>query len=107
MSKTDSRWQNVGEFKACVRVWAQKIGVHPTRIQVQRTTQKWASCSSSGTLTFGMDLLTHDKEVGEAVVVHELIHLKVRNHGRLFKSLFHAYLPSGDALLNQHLRKLD
>jgi predicted metal-dependent hydrolase len=28
------------------------------------------------------------------VIVHELLHLKVRNHGKLFKSLLRAYLPN-------------
>jgi hypothetical protein len=28
------------------------------------------------------------------VIVHELLHLKVRNHGRVFKSLLTAHMPS-------------
>ena len=27
------------------------------------------------------------------VIVHELVHLKIPNHGRLFKSLLSAHLP--------------
>jgi predicted metal-dependent hydrolase len=30
----------------------------------------------------------------EYVIVHELLHLKVPNHGKLFKSLLRAYIPN-------------
>jgi predicted metal-dependent hydrolase len=55
--------------------------------------RKWASCSSSGTLMFSSELLSQPAAFREAVVVHELLHLLVPNHGRLFKSLLTAHLP--------------
>lgn len=44
-------------------------------------------------LTLNSELLDLPKPLGEFVVVHELVHLLVPNHGRIFKSLLHAYLP--------------
>jgi hypothetical protein len=90
------RWQNVEEFKECARAWAAKIRVEPARIQVQAMTQKWASCSPGGVVTFSTDLLGEDRAFGEAVIVHELIHLTVPNHGPVFRSLLKAYLPKAD-----------
>jgi predicted metal-dependent hydrolase len=90
------RWHSADEFKDCARVWAEKIRVKPARLQVQRMTQKWASCSPGGVVTFSTDLLSEDRSSGEAVMVHELIHLKVPNHGSVFRSLLKAYLPKAD-----------
>ena len=56
-------------------------------------TTKWASISTAGRLTINTDLLTLSKPLGEFVVVHELVHLLAPNHGRVFKSFMHAYLP--------------
>ena len=56
-------------------------------------TRKWASCSTAGTLTFATDLLTESAAFREYVVVHELLHLVVPNHGRVFRSLLRTYLP--------------
>ena len=56
-------------------------------------TTKWASCSSAGRLCFSRDLLREDGAFQEAVIVHELLHLRVPNHGKLFKSLMTAYVP--------------
>ena len=89
-----TRWEDAGEFKAAVRDWATKIGVTPRRVQVQRISKKWASCSAGGTLTFNTELLDESRDFGEAVIVHELIHLIAPNHGRLFRGLYSSYLPN-------------
>ena len=34
------------------------------------------------------------------VIVHELLHLRVANHGKLFKSLIRAYLPGWETFTN-------
>jgi hypothetical protein len=80
-------------FKATVARWAERIRVRPARIQLQRMTTKWASCSSAGRLCFSRDLLRKARGFQEVVVVHELLHLVVPNHGKLFRSLMTAYVP--------------
>jgi predicted metal-dependent hydrolase len=84
-------------FHRKVQEWAKKIGVQPKRVQIQRMTKKWASWSSSGRICFSTDLLTEPESFREVVIVHELIHCLVPNHGKLFKSLMRAYLPSETA----------
>ena len=55
--------------------------------------RKWASCSSRGRLTFDTALLRRDRAFGDYVIVHELLHLQVPNHGKLFKSMLSALVP--------------
>ena len=76
-----------------IRLWAAKLGVTPRRIQIQRMTTKWASCSTNGRICFSLELLDEPASFRELVIVHELLHLSVPNHGKLFKSLMNAYLP--------------
>ena len=76
-----------------IELWAAKIGAKPTRVQIQRMTTKWASCSTTGRICFSTELLEEPAAFREVVVVHELLHLLVPNHGKLFKSLMNAYLP--------------
>ena len=82
------------KFKERVWVWARRVRVKPTQVRVQQMTRKWASCSPLGWCTFASDLLEEAHTFQDYVIVHELLHLKVRNHGRLFKSLLTAHLPS-------------
>jgi hypothetical protein len=80
-------------FRADVDRWAAKIGVRPRRVEIRRMTRTWASCSTAGHLCFALDLLREPRRFQRSVIVHELLHLQVPNHGRLFKSLFRAILP--------------
>lgn len=90
--RTDGEvWRDAEDFKATVRRWAERVRVQPRRIQIQDMSKKWASCSASGTVTFSSDLLEMGREFGEAVIVHELVHLKVPNHGKLFRSLVRSF----------------
>ena len=79
-------------FRAEVRAWAQRIGVEPKEIRLRAMSRKWASCSSNGRITFDTGLLRQPAAFRREVIVHELLHLKVPNHGPLFRSLLRAYL---------------
>lgn len=79
-------------FKAEVRAWAERIGVQPREIHIRPMKRKWASCSSNGRLTFDKALLRQPAKFRAEVVVHELLHLKVPNHGPLFRALLKAHL---------------
>jgi len=73
--------------------WATRIGVKPTQVQIRPMNTKWASISTSGRMTLSSELLSLPKELGEFVIVHELVHLLVPNHGKVFKSFMLAYMP--------------
>lgn len=79
-------------FKGEVRHWAERIGVEPKEIHVRDMTRKWASASTTGRLTFDVDLLAEPQEKRDEVIVHELVHLKIGNHGPLFRQLVKAHL---------------
>jgi hypothetical protein len=79
-------------FKAEVRAWAQRLGVEPRQITLRSMKRKWASCSNNGNLTFDTDLLYQPAEFRRQVIVHELLHLKIPHHGKLFRTLLRAYL---------------
>ena len=62
---------------------------------------KWASCSTNGNLNFNSELLGLDRDVGEYVIVHELLHFVVPHHGKLWKSLMRAHLGDYETLDNR------
>jgi predicted metal-dependent hydrolase len=88
-----ARWQNPDELRWAVRNWVTKIGVKSVQVYVRPMKRKWASMSSSGRMTLDAYLLKLPKELGEYVIVHELVHRLAPNHGKVFKSFMLAYLP--------------
>src|SRR5262245_41071733 len=82
------------EFKERVYVWSREldVDVQSLTVYVRPMARKWASCSGAGNLSFSADLLDADATLQDYVIVHELLHLSVPNHGKLWKSLMRAYL---------------
>jgi predicted metal-dependent hydrolase len=87
-----SGWPSREAFHARVREWAEKLDVPATAIYVRPMRRKWASCSTAGTLSFNDELLAMDRQLGDYVIVHELLHFSVPNHGKLWKALMRAHL---------------
>ena len=79
-------------FKSRVRHWADKLDVKIVWLGVRPMRNKWASCSTNGHLNFNDDLLDLDEALWDYVIVHELLHFFVPNHGKLWKSLMRAHL---------------
>jgi predicted metal-dependent hydrolase len=79
------------KFKENVYVLAKQIGVKIKEIHIRKMKRKWASCSSKGRLTFDDSLLKESDSTRLKVTLHELLHLKYPNHGRMFKVLLNAY----------------
>lgn len=80
------------EFKAKVYQWAERLDVKINWLGVREMRNKWASCSTNGNLNFNTELLSLDDELQDYVIVHELLHFNVPNHGKLWKSLMTAHL---------------
>ncbi|MBI4765714.1 MAG: M48 family metallopeptidase [Deltaproteobacteria bacterium] len=89
------------DFKIRVRDWAKKLDVQVRTITIRSMKNKWASCSRSGNLTFDSGLLSNGSREWDYVIVHELLHFSVPNHGRLWKSLMLAHLGDYDRIENK------
>jgi len=87
-----TKWHGKDEFKSRVLEWADKLGIKVRSLAVRPMRNKWASCSLQGNLNFNAELVVLDREVGDYVIVHELLHFFVPNHGKLWKSLMRAHL---------------
>jgi predicted metal-dependent hydrolase len=85
--------QDHHQLRQQIELWAKRLKVSPKHIRIQSMTHKWGSCSSTGTITFASDLAKLNVEFQKFVIVHELLHLRIPNHGKLFKALMTAYVP--------------
>lgn len=81
------------DLRRRVDAWSRRLKVRPRLVRVRRMTRKWGSCSTSGVVTLAVDLTGREPGFRDFVVAHELLHLRVPNHGRLFKALLSAHLP--------------
>jgi predicted metal-dependent hydrolase len=76
-----------------VDYWSERLKAAPRIVRIRRMTRKWGSCSTNGVITLADDLASEEREFQDYVIVHELLHLRLPNHGRLFKALMTAHVP--------------
>ena len=81
------------DLRQRVEYWAECLSVPTPRVRVRGMKRKWGSCSTTGTITLATDLCNEDVEFQDFVIAHELLHLRVANHGKLFKALMTAHVP--------------
>jgi predicted metal-dependent hydrolase len=67
---------------ACARA-----GVSYERLTIRGQRTRWASCSTSGTMSFNWRLLLAPAEILDYVVEHEVAHLTLQDHSARFWSL--------------------
>jgi predicted metal-dependent hydrolase len=81
-------------LKHRVHLWAGRLKVAPRVIRVQKMVRKWGSCSTTGTIALAADLCEQDLDFQDFVIAHELLHLRVPTHSRLFRALLTHHLPN-------------
>lgn len=68
-------------------------GLVPNKISIKNFKRSWASCTGGDNIGFNWRLMMAPLPVVEYVVVHELCHIKEKNHSQSFWSLLGRYLP--------------
>ena len=76
-----------------VDLWARRMGVTPTGVKITAARKRYGSCSGRNSLCFSCFLMNCPEEAVDLVVVHELCHIRVKNHGPDFYALLARYLP--------------
>ena len=64
--------------------WMSLAGTSPAGLQIRDQRQRWARCSSEGVLRFNWRLIVVSPALIDYVLVHELVHLRLRNHSSEF-----------------------
>lgn len=89
-----------------IQNYSEKMEIPVPQFSIRQMKTKWGSCNDDKrTLLFNTELAKKPLETIEYIVVHELVHLKVRNHNKDFIALLNRYLPNWE-LRKQALNEL-
>lgn len=92
------------EREACIRKarelipqrvahYSRLMGLTPAGIRITGAEKRFGSCSGKDRLCFSWRLIRYPPEAIDYVVVHELAHIRYKNHGRDFYALIASVLP--------------
>ncbi len=76
-----------------VRYYSHQTGLAPRSLHLSNARKRWGSCSPHGRLNISWRLVMAPVEIVDYVVVHELVHLAIKNHSAGFKSAVAAIFP--------------
>ena len=75
--------------------WEKLLGVKANLIKVRTMRTKWGSCNTENkNILFNIELAKKPIECVEYVVVHELLHLIVRNHNDIFTAYLNKHISN-------------
>ena len=81
------RWYKIQALELIserVSFYARQNNYTYVNIRISSARTRWGSCSASGTLSFTWRLVLAPLDVIDYVVVHELVHTRIRNHSPAF-----------------------
>lgn len=87
------RKQVGSQAQRLARHHATRHNLHPRSIAVRDQKTRWGSCGPRGNININWRLILAPPAVLEYVVVHEICHLRYRNHAKPFWDLVEDHLP--------------
>lgn len=76
-----------------IAYYSEKMGLFPTGVRITSARTRYGSCSGKNSLCFSCFLMNCPDAAMDLVVVHELCHIQVKNHGPDFYALLEQVLP--------------
>jgi predicted metal-dependent hydrolase len=108
------KWYRVEALKLIserVKYYSEITGLEYSRLRISNAQRRWGSCSARGSLNFSWRLIMAPLAVIDYVIVHELSHIKIKNHSKNFWLLVESIYPDYKAQRkwlrnNYHLLKI-
>jgi predicted metal-dependent hydrolase len=80
-------------FTKRINDYSSELGFMPRKIRVTAARQRWGSCSEENNIALSFRLIMALPAVIDYVIIHELMHIKEKNHSAKFWRLVAAAIP--------------
>jgi len=77
-----------------VNSYATKVGITPSKVNIKKMRTRWGSASKNNVINLNEHLLKAPKGAIDYVILHEICHLKIRNHSHRFWELVQKFMPN-------------
>lgn len=73
--------------------WSEITGLHPAGVIIRKMGKRWGSCSRMDNITINTEVIKLPVALIDYVIVHEMVHLKIKRHSREFWQEVGRYVP--------------
>jgi predicted metal-dependent hydrolase len=85
--------QAVKKLTSRVDHWSKIMNLYPTDIRFRKLKKRWGSCTFDNIVIFNYKMIKLPENYCDYIIIHELAHIKVKNHSRDFWDLMEKYIP--------------
>jgi len=76
-----------------VELWSKRMELYPKEVKYRRYKSRWGCCSADNVVTLNTALMKYDISLIDYVIIHELAHIRHKDHKREFWELVERYAP--------------
>ena len=87
-----------------IKELADKFGFVYNKVTIRNQKTRWGSCSSKNNINLNMQLMNIPNNLIDYVILHDLMHTKVKNHSPLFWGSLDRYVGNAKAI-DKELKK--
>lgn len=75
-----------------VRKWSKKISLPYNKLKFMKLEKRWGSCTPSNNIIINTEAIKLPFSLIDYLIVHELVHTKVKNHSKVFWAELSKYM---------------
>ncbi|MBR3868124.1 MAG: M48 family metallopeptidase [Clostridia bacterium] len=76
-----------------LKYWSNLTGLVPSYVRITSAEKRYGSCNSKNGICFSYRIIAYPEKAIDYVILHELVHIKHKNHSKDFYKLIEKYMP--------------
>lgn len=77
-----------------IKKWSKKTGLSFNEVKIRKLDKRWGSCTPSNTILINIDAIRLPYSLIDYLIVHELVHTRVKSHSKEFWAELSKYIPN-------------
>lgn len=77
-----------------IKRWSKETGLAYNELKVRKLEKRWGSCTPSNNILINIDAIKLPFSLIDYLIVHELVHTKVKNHSKEFWAELSKHIPN-------------
>jgi hypothetical protein len=77
-----------------IKKWSKTTGLSFTDIKFRKLDKRWGSCTPSNTIIINIDAIKLPFSLIDYLIVHELVHTKIKSHSKEFWAELSKHIPN-------------
>ena len=97
LQKLYENWLNEkaqGIFEDKTKRYSKILGVLTSQVVIKNLKNRWGSLTKNGVLNLNLNLIKAPENVIDYIILHELCHLRIKEHSHHYWDLLHKFMPN-------------